>query len=730
MDLPCAAWTEHVEKKWNRLDVAEKRGFSTLTDINEMFCFGRSLITAEDGHMFSGVPEGYFVHKGCESAGKFREKGNSCFKSKDYSSAVLQYSRGVCYAPAGSEQLALCYANRSAALFHLCHYKECLEDINRALAHGYPSNLQPKLLSRKTQCLSHLQQQGAVQRKPTTGNRIELNVKDTQQDICLCFSSEKGRHIVATKTKKPGEVVFEDCAFSAVLIPGDGSSPDVNKKNAACTFGSEDRYCHRCLGHTLNPVPCAGCSYARYCGERCREQAWHGHHRWECPLGSELLAMGVLAQLALRVALTAGVENLKRAQDSLKDAPKQICKPKSERVCKTCCSAQTESAAEGTGCDTVKDFDLGCHDNTYTWVYSLLPHVEGHTASLRFLYAITVGMLYQRLQEACPPPPSWTNCVSVSDQHGSQSQCEDETAENMFWPPELSLLGVTALRHLLQLRCNAQAISAERVSDDHKGAVQASRQIRIATVVFPTLSLLNHSCRPNTSLSFSAPSQATASDGGIWVTVRASRAVHTGQELLHCYGPHFSRMKVRDRQRLLLEQYCFQCSCEACLQELQPGAEDPCAYQVSRTEMEHSLQGTRDLLHQAQELIDADRPGQALQYLQQAATKAEHLEDTHHLQGQLFDTTARVYASMGNWHLAATHLSRSVAAIRSQYGEDSVELGQQMFKLVQLYFNGGEAVHALSVIPEARNLLARHCGPRCQELQELRAMEECLQGVL
>lgn len=41
----------------------------------------------------------------------------------------------------------------------------------------------------------------------------------------------------------------------------------------------------------------------------------------------------------------------------------------------------------------------------------------------------------------------------------------------------------------------------------------------------------------------------------------------------------------------------------------------------------------------------------------------------------------------GDWTNAASHLERSVRAIGSQYGEDSVELGHQLFKLAQLYFN-------------------------------------------
>lgn len=81
--------------------------------------------------------------------------------------------------------------------------------------------------------------------------------------------------------------------------------------------------------------------------------------------------------------------------------------------------------------------------------------------------------------------------------------------------------------------------------------VQANQEIRIATAMFPNLSLLNHSCCPNTSLTFSTGtsadpptsdpspeggSAARRSSRGVSVTVRAAEVISAGQEILHCYG--------------------------------------------------------------------------------------------------------------------------------------------------------------------------------------------------
>ena len=88
--------------------------------------------------------------------------------------------------------------------------------------------------------------------------------------------------------------------------------------------------------------------------------------------------------------------------------------------------------------------------------------------------------------------------------------------------------------------------------------MQSSREIRIATAIFPTLSLLNHSCCPNTSLVFSTGTGVDPSGSGlsadfsvseaerrgrvfgVSVTVRAAKGIAAGQEILHCYGKKMS----------------------------------------------------------------------------------------------------------------------------------------------------------------------------------------------
>ena len=52
--------------------------------------------------------------------------------------------------------MSLALANRSACLYHKGNYEKCLHDIGLALRYRYPKNLEYKLLQRKGQCLTKL----------------------------------------------------------------------------------------------------------------------------------------------------------------------------------------------------------------------------------------------------------------------------------------------------------------------------------------------------------------------------------------------------------------------------------------------------------------------------------------------------------------------------------------------------------------------------------------------
>lgn len=65
---------------------------------------------------------------------------------------------------------------------------------------------------------------------------------------------------------------------------------------------------------------------------------------------------------------------------------------------------------------------------------------------------------------------------------------------------EVCALAGLISRHILQLRCNVHAITAvhpQGHADDPGRKVETTEQVRVASAVYPTVSLMNHGCDPN-----------------------------------------------------------------------------------------------------------------------------------------------------------------------------------------------------------------------------------------
>ena len=106
----------------------------------------------------------------------------------------------------------------------------------------------------------------------------------------------------------------------------------------------------------------------------------------------------------------------------------------------------------------------------------------------------------------------------------------------------LHYIGGLILRHIVQLVSNAHAVTEVQHSED-----DTVEQVRLATAIYTSVSLLNHSCIPMIVNTFR----------GSELTVRATRAVQGGEEVTNCYGPHHRRHQYSDRQTMLRDQYYF-----------------------------------------------------------------------------------------------------------------------------------------------------------------------------
>jgi hypothetical protein len=105
-----------------------------------------------------------------------------------------------------------------------------------------------------------------------------------------------------------------------------------------------------------------------------------------------------------------------------------------------------------------------------------------------------------------------------------------------------------------QVRMGAQPTSRVDPSDFAAGLSSTYEQVQLGQGLYPTASLLNHSCDPSTAVSFV----------GNKLVVRAVQGVKAGAELTLSYGPQKGEQRTAERRKWLWERYAFVCHCTAC----------------------------------------------------------------------------------------------------------------------------------------------------------------------
>ncbi|KAK4873144.1 hypothetical protein RN001_015173 [Aquatica leii] len=242
----------------------------------------------------------------------FRKAANEMYyNNQDPKECIELYNMSLCYAVYNTENYAIILANRSAMLFALSHYKECLEDIKLCLQSKYPKVLRPKVYLRKCEsykklgehekmlesaeeCISLLDKElsKADAEKFTKKLHfllcgVEENIVRPPNDIfqlpvmepnpqlpnasasVMLKKDGNDTYYVSCKKITEGQVLFVEKAYT--FIPYTSKKVDIKKDK-----------CQYCLKSVINGVPCKTCVKYMFCSEACRNLAWTEFHQWEC----------------------------------------------------------------------------------------------------------------------------------------------------------------------------------------------------------------------------------------------------------------------------------------------------------------------------------------------------------------------------------------------------------------------------------------------------------------
>ncbi|XP_076802466.1 protein-lysine N-methyltransferase SMYD4-like [Clavelina lepadiformis] len=300
---------------------------------------------------------------------------------------------------------------------------------------------------------------------------------------------------------------------------------------------------------------------------------------------------------------------------------------------------------------------------------------------------------------------------------------------NLFMSKELpqtfqSIISYLLRHHILQLYTNSQAIFNVIRDNMHKDEeVSTLQQQRIATALFPTTSLLNHSCSANTVITFK----------GRKTLIRSTRTLNVGDEISHSYGPCISRHCYEDRQEILSKQYFFTCHCDSCLKYEQGDSDERAflqqftAYKCKKCEgpaviMEGSFKNEVIMgkclnveCETIQDLTEASTRYNNIVHITQVIAQRlykrqyneglgmlkrclsgmdEILYKNHQSKSNIHDQLAYCYTHLRDYKSAAKHVKESLKTTSMRFGTMSMEAARESFKVATLYFNAnmpGEA---------------------------------------
>ncbi|XP_012538700.2 SET and MYND domain-containing protein 4 isoform X1 [Monomorium pharaonis] len=440
------------------------------------------------------VPNVTGMPKNAKESEKLREQGNKVFvkgivNSKTSIDVLKLYTKSIAFAPCPSEQLALGYANRSAVLFLLGLHPECIQDIDRALALNYPDNLKAKLYLRKTECLMLLGnssvddmfkevqywldkmslndtsreklrtkldilQDKSVKKKLCTDIKAQSLVSSlptitscnnevpcASDAVAIEYNERCGRHVVATRDIRPGEVIAVEKPYSLILQQENGQT-----------------HCSNCLRVCWANIPCNYCTYAMYCSEECRNIEWKKCHDVECAVFPDLMEYSFynldLCSIRLAVLALREAGGIKELRTLLKEVDEHD-------------DPRTKGFSQ----------DGKLYSDRYIGVYSLVTNTEKRSVADLFKRSLDTSFILYLLA---------TRTVIFG---AKLSEDLSSLAENN----DITFFGSLILRHQQTIPCNMHTVYTLISFGEMKDLEYVERGI----ASMPFLSLINHSCDPN-----------------------------------------------------------------------------------------------------------------------------------------------------------------------------------------------------------------------------------------
>ncbi|XP_034946722.1 SET and MYND domain-containing protein 4-like [Chelonus insularis] len=249
------------------------------------------------------------------------------------------------------------------------------------------------------------------------------------------YSEDFGKHVIATRDIKPGEILAIQESYASVLV-----------------LEKFYTHCWNCLKQTWTGIGCKNCVNVVFCSELCRKVAWREYHDLECGLIGLLIDLGInnLGILALRLAIKAFKEA--RNLQVLKKLVTEI-------------DSKSDRRTQG--------FTNNILDDTkYASIYTLAKNTSKRSVPDLFGRSLNASFILYILAK---------NTKIFGDKFSDDWGVLKNDEEATF-------LGGLIMRHLQIIPSNVHSVTEENL--------QTKEPVERAAAMMPFYSLFNHSCNP------------------------------------------------------------------------------------------------------------------------------------------------------------------------------------------------------------------------------------------
>ncbi|KAL1769896.1 histone-lysine N-methyltransferase SMYD3 [Sigmodon hispidus] len=225
--------------------------------------------------------------------------------------------------------------------------------------------------------------------------------------------------------------------------------------------------------------------------------------------------------------------------------------------------------------------------------------------------------------------------------------------------------------------------------------------------LYPSMSLLNHSCDPNCSIVFNGPH----------LLLRAVREIEAGEELTICYLDML--MTSEERQKQLRDQYCFECDCIRCQ------TQDKDADML--TGDEQIWKGVQESLKKIEELKAHWKWEQVLALCQGIiSSNSERLPDINIYQLKVLDCAMDACINLGMLEEALFYAMRTMEPYRIFFPGSHPVRGVQVMKVGKLQLHQGMFPQAMKNLRLAFDIMKVTHGREHSLIEDLiLLLEEC-----